>query len=192
VDNGKTKATTGSDVEALIRADHRVVASLMKELAAGQGDTAEIRGRIVKELSMHSAAEEQVVYPMLLNGDADGQDGELANRHARDEHADIKRALLDLDRCDPNDADFMATLGRLRGAVEHHVADEESTVLPLLRRIIGDQEMAKLGDRFETAKKTAPTRPHPHAPDSPPGNMVAGTAAAVADRARDAMDRDRP
>jgi hypothetical protein len=46
---------------------------------------------------------------------------------------------------------------------------------------------------MEKAKKLAPTRPHPRAPDQPPGNLVAGTMAAVMDRAkdmvRDGMDR---
>lgn len=38
---------------------------------------------------------------------------------------------------------------------------------------------------MEKAKALAPTRPHPRAPDQPPGNLVAGTMAAVMDRARD-------
>jgi hypothetical protein len=33
----------------------------------------------------------------------------------------------------------------------------------------------------------APTHPHPNAPDTPPGNMVLGPVAALADRFRDAM-----
>jgi len=33
----------------------------------------------------------------------------------------------------------------------------------------------------------APTHPHPNAPDTPPGNMVLGAVAALADRFRDAM-----
>jgi len=37
---------------------------------------------------------------------------------------------------------------------------------------------------MEKAKAFAPTRPHPRAPDEPPGNVVAG-AAAVVDRGRD-------
>ena len=36
---------------------------------------------------------------------------------------------------------------------------------------------------MEQAKKTAPTRAHPRSPDTPPANLVAGPAAAAADRA---------
>jgi hypothetical protein len=37
------------------------------------------------------------------------------------------------------------------------------------------------------AKSTAPTRPHPHAPAAPPGNLLAGPVAAVVDRVRDVV-----
>jgi hypothetical protein len=37
------------------------------------------------------------------------------------------------------------------------------------------------------AKKLAPTRPHPRAPDTPPGNLLSGTVAAVMDKGRDLM-----
>jgi hypothetical protein len=40
------------------------------------------------------------------------------------------------------------------------------------------------------AKKFAPTRPHPQAPNTPPGNVIAGAAAAVTDKARDMLKRD--
>ncbi len=39
------------------------------------------------------------------------------------------------------------------------------------------------------AKGLAPTHPHPHAPNTPPGNIVGGAAAAV-DKVRDAVRRD--
>jgi hypothetical protein len=42
---------------------------------------------------------------------------------------------------------------------------------------------------MEKAKKIAPTRPHPRAPDQPPGILAAGMVAAVMDRAKD-MVRD--
>ena len=43
-----------------------------------------------------------------------------------------------------------------------------------------------MGERYERAKASAPTHPHPHAPNTPPGNVVLGPIAALADRIRDA------
>ena len=55
-----------------------------------------------------------------------------------------------------------------------------------LRSAMSESEAADLGDSLERAKKTAPTRPHPHTPASPGVLKTAGPAAAAADRARDA------
>ncbi|MER5550505.1 hypothetical protein ABT001_02260 [Streptomyces sp. NPDC002793] len=49
------------------------------------------------------------------------------------------------------------------------------------------QVLDALGDKIRTAKKTAPTRPHPSAPDTPPGNRLLGPGAGLVDRARDLL-----
>jgi hypothetical protein len=57
------------------------------------------------------------------------------------------------------------------------------------------RELLELGDALRAAKRQAPTHPHPRSPDSPPGNLVVGSAVAVMDKARDvgkkAVDRVR-
>ena len=47
------------------------------------------------------------------------------------------------------------------------------------------ESLEELGKRMEKAKKLAPTRPHPRAPDTPPGNLVAGMMAAMMDKGKD-------
>jgi hypothetical protein len=37
------------------------------------------------------------------------------------------------------------------------------------------------------AKKVAPKKPHPRAPDTPPGNIMAGIGAGIVDRAMNAV-----
>ena len=44
-----------------------------------------------------------------------------------------------------------------------------------------------MGDALRGAKAIAPTRPHPAAPNTPPGNVAAGLPAGMVDRARDAV-----
>ena len=70
-------------------------------------------------------------------------------------------------------------------SVRHHVEEEQDDLFPKARRLLGKDFLEELGERMEKAKKIAPTRPHPRAPDQPPGNLVAGTVAAVMDRAKD-------
>jgi hypothetical protein len=66
---------------------------------------------------------------------------------------------------------------------------EENEMFPRVRDALDIAKLNELGTRLERAKKTAPTRPHPRAPQEPPGNVVVGMAAGVVDRARDATRR---
>jgi hypothetical protein len=45
----------------------------------------------------------------------------------------------------------------------------------------------KLGDQVRRAKKTAPTPPHPSAPDTPPTNKLLAPGAGMVDCLRDAL-----
>jgi hypothetical protein len=65
--------------------------------------------------------------------------------------------------------------------------EEERDLFRRLRQICSDDELRDLGDKVRTAKKVAPTHPHPSAPDTPPGNFVAGPMAGLVDKVRDAF-----
>ncbi|HZX95559.1 MAG TPA: hemerythrin domain-containing protein, partial [Myxococcales bacterium] len=88
-------------------------------------------------------------------------------------------------KMNPEDERFDAKVKVLMESVRHHVEEEQDELFPKVRRLLGQKILQELGARMEKAKKLAPTRPHPRAPDQPPGNMVAGTMAAVMDRAKD-------
>ncbi|MET8213985.1 hemerythrin domain-containing protein, partial [Streptomyces sp. NPDC005373] len=45
--------------------------------------------------------------------------------------------------------------------------------------------LESLGTKVHHAKKTAPTRPHPAVPDSPPANKLLAPGLGLVDRARD-------
>ena len=50
------------------------------------------------------------------------------------------------------------------------------------------QEMVSaLHEKMAKAKAMAPTHPHPNAPNTPPGNLMAGPLAAMADKVRDLL-----
>jgi hypothetical protein len=65
----------------------------------------------------------------------------------------------------------------LESLEEHHI--------PKIRKALSPADLRDLGEQMAKAKEVAPTHPHPRAPDEPPGNLVAGAAAAVVDRGRD-------
>ena len=159
--------TRPGDLDRRIADDHTVAERLLQHLEAGRGDRRTLADQLVFNLSLHAAAEEQVLYPAL----ADHGDQRLAG-HGRDQHHRIKEALATLDEAEPGSPEFEAALGDLAAEVRRHVVEEESQLLPRLRELLDVEHLAELGEEFAAAKRTAPTRAHPQAPDSPPGNTL--------------------
>ena len=61
-------------------------------------------------------------------------------------------------------------------------------MFPKFWEVISATKLEEIGSKLAKAKERAPTRPHPHAPSTPPGNKIAGAVAGPMDRARDKMD----
>jgi hemerythrin superfamily protein len=174
----------------LLKQDHKTVEKLFKqfEKAKQPAEQRKVAEKVVKELSVHAAIEEMVFYPAIRDRVPDTEDMVL---ESLEEHHIVKWVLSELDDMKPDHERFKAKMTVLIENVRHHVEEEESELFPQVRKAIGRKELGELGDAMEKAKKTAPTRPHPKAPDTPPGNVVAGTAAAVVDKARDKVGSKR-
>lgn len=95
--------------------------------------------------------------------------------------------MKDLDGLDPTDPRFDELLSKLMSEIRHHIADEESDLFPRLRQACSEAELVELGEKIVRAKETAPTRPHPAAPDRPPMNKILAPGAGLVDRMRDAI-----
>jgi hemerythrin superfamily protein len=163
------------DAIQVLEADHRWVEALFQK---GESSVAEI----VRELSIHAAIEEQVLYPALRQLPR----GEALVERSLGEHQRVKELLTQLEK---GGDEHQSLLHELRLAVEEHVREEESEVFPLLRARTSENELREMGTALTNAKKMAPTHPHPHAPNRPPANVMGGAAAAVVDKARDAVRR---
>lgn len=172
-------------VVGLLLADHQKAESLLSRIEATpldglEGYFCELR----EELVRHEVAEEMVVYPAFREhvpgGDA------IAESCIR-EQSEAEATLAGLEKQDAATESFRTQLKELRQAVLAHAKHEEADVFPALLSNVDDNELANLGSRYERALKSAPTHPHPHAPDTPPGNVIAGSLAALVDRVRDAM-----
>jgi hemerythrin superfamily protein len=171
----------------LLRQDHREAEQLFARIEAGGGaGPDDAVQEVVRELSVHAAIEEQVLYPAVREK-LDGGD-ELAD-HAIEEHQAVKELLAEIDGSDDGTGERRSLLARLMMEVRSHVEEEEADLFPKLQAAFGPQEQQELGQAMAEAKRMAPTRPHPKAPSTPPGNVVAGAAAAVVDKARDALRR---
>ncbi|MET8563082.1 hemerythrin domain-containing protein [Streptomyces flaveolus] len=168
--------------------DHRMVEQLFRDYEAAASDR-QRRGVVellVRELSKHAALEEMLLYPLARKVLPDG-DREI-DEHLS-EHMGVKQTLLALDRLGEGDQRTGELVAELRREVSEHIQEEEGTLMPRLREAVSQRELDRLGELIGQAKATAPTRPHPHAPDQPPALTLAAPLAAAYDRLRDRLQR---
>ncbi|MFC4148774.1 hemerythrin domain-containing protein [Micromonospora mangrovi] len=179
--------STGQDVVDVLMADHREVESIFVELESRQG-TSEHRRQladvVIAELVRHSVAEEAYVYPTARKTLPDGD--QIAD-HELTEHADAERTMKELESLDPSEPRFDELLSHLTATIRHHVKDEENGLFPRLRAAVAAEELVELAGKVQKAKKAAPTRPHPAAPDHPPANKMLAPGTGLVDRMRDAL-----
>ena len=64
---------------------------------------------------------------------------------------------------------------------------KEGEQFPELRRLIPAEERRELAGKVETAKRLAPTRPHPAAPNSELFHKLVGPGVGLVDRLRDKL-----
>jgi hemerythrin superfamily protein len=177
------------DAIALLKQDHATIKTLFKryQALAHDGDAGkkqELSRRIIEELSIHAAIEEQVFYPSVK-----AHDSRWAAQidKALEEHKVAKWELAALQKMVPDDARFDAKFAVLVQNVLYHIEEEETELFASLHRTFAREELDALADALLLAKRAVPTHPHPRLPDEPPGNMVVAPLVAVFDRSRDLL-----
>ena len=170
----------------LLKQDHRNVKSLFRRFARAdrESERQKLGEEIIQELSIHAAIEEQLVYPLLR-----GRKGEQAVLNALEEHHAVKLVLAELDRADASHERYGAKMHVVRDSVEMHIEEEEAELLPLLEKMLDREDRKRLAELILEMKQSAPSHPHPSAPDTPPLAAVAGMIAKIADSGRDAVRR---
>ncbi|MFI2645431.1 hemerythrin domain-containing protein [Streptomyces sp. NPDC018610] len=177
----------GGDVINELTTDHREVDEIFAQIEAlpvGDKRRKDLADQATIELVRHSVAEEMYLYPAVRHFLPDGD--AIADREVRD-HSEAERTMKELEGCQADDPRFDEFMGRLMREIREHVTDEEENLFPRLRQAASPEELEKLGEKVRTAKKTAPTRPHPSAPDTPPANKLLAPGAGMVDRIRDAL-----
>lgn len=136
------------DATEILKEDHRTVEVLFQnfEQEEGQNDKQKILEMIIQELSVHTAVEEQLVYPLI-----DSQDHEKTNE-ALEEHHVVKLLLEELSHMKASNDATKAKVKVLSEAVKHHIKEEEWELFQKLRDSGAD--MQDLGAKILKAKRT--------------------------------------
>ncbi|HET6748099.1 MAG TPA: hemerythrin domain-containing protein [Actinomycetes bacterium] len=143
------------DAVELIKSDHRKVERLFREFEEA-GDRAyktkqELVGQIVEELEVHAAIEEEIYYPAV---EAKARkDGKELIAEAVEEHHVVKVLLGELGSMSSEDEAFDAKVTVLTENVRHHVEEEESELLPQSEKILGTDELTRLGEQMAARKR---------------------------------------
>ena len=159
------------DAITLLKKDHKTVADLFKRYdKLGDGthtQKREIVDQIILELSIHASIEETAFYPIRSRAVSDDVEQDVLE--SLEEHHVVKWLLSELEGMDPSHERFDAKVTVLKENVEHHVEEEEGEWFPKLRKALDRKTLQELGEVLAKAKETAPTHPHPRAPDEGPG-----------------------
>jgi hemerythrin superfamily protein len=148
VGSAVTRSNDEMSIRDLIRMDHTKVNTLFVEVQ-GTNDPQKLQeyfGQIYKDLTAHSEAEEQIVYPAVRSYYADTQE-------LYDEQAEMKQMLEEIKSMNPSNIDeFKAKVQQLMSAVLKHVQEEENDMFPKIRDNFSDEQQKQMATQFKEAK----------------------------------------
>jgi hemerythrin superfamily protein len=174
------------DVVDILISDHREVAELVEQILAEHDATRrrKLTDQMIAELVRHAVAEEMFVYPAMRKH---LPDGDKKVEHDIQEHQQLEEQMKRLEDLNTGKPDFAVQVRELQQVLTDHVQDEETGQFPELREHLSADDLVALADKVVAAKKVAPTRPHPGAPNSALFHLLAGPGIGFVDRLRDRL-----
>ena len=144
------------DVTTMIRMDHTHVLALFRRFrpTTSLGRKRALVANACLALEIHAQLEEEIFYPTLRQ--AVGAN-EMLDKSVP-EHGEMRRLIGALRASDPADPGFERSFHALMRTVLHHVADEESLLLPLAEDVLADR-LGTLGAQM-TKRRLELLKPH--------------------------------
>ncbi|KAL9933311.1 hypothetical protein V8E36_008029 [Tilletia maclaganii] len=177
-----SKMTGKLDLLSEVKIDHENIADLRRRFdEAHKIDDKTLLGRVattlVEQASVHSDGEEMSVYKKL-----DEKGLHAIAEHDREEHQEVKQAFKAVDDIllsitEPDLTEFFRHVRNATDLFSKHADDEKIQCSKLIAKMTEDENDAAARD-FLKARKMAPTRPHPSAPQH--GGITQKVAGAAA------------
>jgi hemerythrin superfamily protein len=143
-------------ITSMIRMDHTHVMAVFhryKSTTSEARKSALVRNACLA-LEVHAQLEEEIFYPALRQA---GAGGDVLDK-STPEHAEMRHLIDRLRASHPGESGFDDTFLALMRAVIHHVADEETVLLPTAERLLRDQ-LGELGMQM-TRRRMQLIAPH--------------------------------
>lgn len=137
--NALTRLTP--DITTMIRTDHAAVLSTFHKYRpdASPDKKKAIAETICSAIEIHARLEEELFYPELRR-----EQPELVEKSGP-EHNEMRRHIASLRATDPASEEFDSHFLDLMRTIIHHVADEETVLLPTAERLMGSERLGEMG-----------------------------------------------
>ncbi len=159
----------------MIRLDHTHVLTAFHQYEIGSSERHKrgLADNICLAIEIHAQLEEEIFYPALrLVADTE------VLRKSTPEHDEMRGLVARLRNMPVSDPAYDDTFFELVRHVMHHVADEETLLLPAAERLIPDQ-LSELGARMTRRRLELAGRRTPELASSMARSMSAGTMIGV-------------
>ena len=133
------------DAIKLLKKQHREVERLFAEFEKTEEEQVKQARfeQIADALAVHATIEERWFYPAVRARQTEEQLEE-----AYDEHLEVKKLIVDaMSHTDAPGFDGM--VAAIKGAVEHHVEEEEDELFAEVQKLMGDEALEALGQQME-------------------------------------------
>ena len=130
-------------VTDMIRFDHSHVLVTFHQYTATARPSVKkaLADTICDALEIHATMEEEVFYPVIRRLNPN----EPVIQKSEPEHDEMRRMIAELRATEPSDERHDALLHELMRDVMHHVADEETVLLPEAERLLDKDRLSELG-----------------------------------------------
>ncbi|ELR98484.1 hemerythrin domain-containing protein [Gloeocapsa sp. PCC 73106] len=150
-----TQSSDQSDlkIQDVLRIDHQKVNTLFSEILKSDDmqKNREFFGQLAQDLSVHSEAEEQVVYPKVRQFYDDTQE-------LYDQQSEAKVLLKEIETLAVGSDQFKLKLKELQDAIDAHVRQEEGKLFAAIRNNFSVEQQQQLATEFKEAKKQLQTK----------------------------------
>ncbi|WP_036167286.1 hemerythrin domain-containing protein [Massilia sp. 9096] len=96
---------------------------------------------ICDALEIHATLEEEIFYPVMRPKAHD----QKVMEKSEPEHDDMRRVISEIRRSDPKSSHYDDLVFELMRDVQHHVADEETVLLPEAEQMLSKDRLSELG-----------------------------------------------
>lgn len=139
-------AATDGDWLSLVLDHHRQIEAAFAAVKATTDSASRVSAqkRLALLLTGHSIAEEAVIYPALAKAN---EEGHSTKAYAEQSAAKVQMGLL--EDLDPMSQEYVDKLEHIRGAVAHHVYEEEGNWFVDLKAKLAPADQTKITFRYQ-------------------------------------------